>query len=384
FPRAPLFRTERQHPPEPLVHQEQPAGDPRAGRLGTVAIPDLVEGAPHLQHGEHRDLLPVRAPPSLEDRDPARATALDELRAQARLAGARLGNDADHLTMAAASALERGVARGHFTVAPDERGEPAGSRAIEASAERPHGLEFEEPDRLTHALDRDPAQILEVEVPLDEPRRVLRDTDVPRLGARLHALREAHDVSLGRELHAQVVANSSDYDLARVEPNADRERQPVLSADLARVDAGGVTQMERRVAGALRVILVGDRRAEERHATVPGELVDEALESLGAVTEDAEEALHDLRPHLGVEVLRQLHRALHVGKQHGDELAFTLKRALGGENLVGKGFWGVPHRMRELHRCRGRRHHGYGLAAFLAELRVETIGRAAARANPLQ
>ena len=112
----------------------------------------------------------------------------------------------------------------------------------------------------------------------------------PRLGERLHALREANDVSLGRELHAQVVADSPDYDLARVEPDADRERHAVLGADLARVRAGGGTQMVRRVAGALRVILVGDRRAEECHAAVPGELVNEALEALDAVAEDAEEA----------------------------------------------------------------------------------------------
>jgi hypothetical protein len=327
---------ERQHLTEALVHQEQPAGDPCAGRLGTVAIPDLVEGAPHLQYGEHRDRLPVRDAASLEDRDPARATALDELGAQARLADARLGDDANHLTAAAARALESGDERGHFTVAPDERGEPAGPRAIETGAERPHGLEIEEPDRLTHALDRNPAQILELEVPLDEPRRVLRETDVPRLGERLHALREADDVSVGRELHVQVVADSPDYDLARVEPDADRERHAVLGADLARVRAGGVTQTERRVAGALRVILVGDRRAEERHAAVPGELVDEPLEALDAVAEDAEEALHDLRPRLGVELLRQLHRALHVGEEDGDLLALALDRGFRLADLLGE------------------------------------------------
>jgi hypothetical protein len=38
----------------------------------------------------------------------------------------------------------------------------------------PTRRDIEEPDWLTHALDRDPAQILELEVPLDEPRRVLR------------------------------------------------------------------------------------------------------------------------------------------------------------------------------------------------------------------
>src|SRR5262249_13096813 len=127
----------------------------------------------------------------LEDRDPARATALDELGAQARLAGARLANDADHLTAAAARAFERGVERGHFTVAADERGEAAGPRAIEAGAERPHSLEIKAPDGLTHALDRGPTQILELEVPLDEACRMLGETNVPGLGERLHPVGEA-------------------------------------------------------------------------------------------------------------------------------------------------------------------------------------------------
>src|SRR5262249_12169714 len=93
--------------------------------------------------------------------------------ARAGLAGPRLANDADHLTAAAARALECGVERSHLAVAPDERREPAGPRAIEARAERPHCLEIKVPDRLTHALDRDPAQILELKIPLDEACRVL-------------------------------------------------------------------------------------------------------------------------------------------------------------------------------------------------------------------
>src|SRR5262245_12059169 len=146
----------------------------------------------------------------------------------------------------------------------------------------PTAFEIEEPHRFTHALDRPLAEILKAEVPLDEPRRVLRETDVPRLGMRLHALRETDDMSLGRELHAQVLADSPDDDLARVEADADREGQAVLGVDLACVRAGGVAQMERGVAGALRVVLVGDWRAEERHAAVPGELGDEALEARAA------------------------------------------------------------------------------------------------------
>ena len=48
--------------------------------------------------------------------------------------------------------------------------------------------------------------------------------------------------------------------------------------------------------------------------------------------EDAEEALHDLRPLLGVELLGQLHRALHVGEEHGHLLALAFE---GGLRLAG-------------------------------------------------
>src|SRR5262249_21908894 len=297
---------------------------------------DRVEGAPQLQHGKQRHRLAARDAVAREARDPPRAPALYDLGAQARLAGARLANDADHLSAAAARALERGGERGHFTVAPDERGEAAGPGAIEARAERPHRLEIKVPDGLTHALDGGPAQILELEVSLDEACRVLGDTDVPRLGERLHALGEADDVSLGCELHVQIVADSPDDDLARVEPDADRERHVVLGADLTRVGADGVTQMKRRVAGALRVILVGDRRTEECHGAVPDELVDEAFEALDAVAEEEEEALHDLRPRLGVEVLCQLHRALHVDEEDADLLALALDRGFRLADLLGE------------------------------------------------
>ena len=172
-------------------------------------------------------------------------------------------------------------------------------------------------------------------------------------------------MSLRRILHAQVVADAPDDDLARVEPDAHGERHAVLGADLARVRAGGVTQMERGVAGALRVILVGDRRAEKRHAAVSGELVDEALEALDAVAEHAEEALHDLRPRLGVELLRQVHRALHVDEEDDDLLALALDRGFRPADLLGE----------ERHmRCRcsrrppaDRQHRAAAAAEFLAD-----------------
>ena len=94
------------------------------------------------------------------------------------------------------------------------------------------------------------------------------------------------------------------------------------------------------VAGAVGVILVRDRRAEERHDAVAGELVDEAFEALYAFGEDREEAGHNARERFGVEALRQLHRTLHIGEEDGDLLALPLHRRLRLADFVGEVYWG--------------------------------------------
>jgi hypothetical protein len=43
----------------------------------------------------------------------------------------------------------------------------------------------------------------------------------------------------------------------------------------------------------LGVVLVGDRRTEESHDAVAGELVDAAVEPVDARPEDGEDALHE-------------------------------------------------------------------------------------------
>jgi hypothetical protein len=94
--------------------------------------------------------------------------------------------------------------------------------------------------------------------------------------------------------------------------------------------------VERGVAGALRVVLVRDRRAEEGHDAVAGVLVDRALEAMDPLGEELEEAVHDPVPCLGVELLGEAHRALHVGEEHGHVLALALEGGAGGEDLLGE------------------------------------------------
>ncbi len=85
-----------------------------------------------------------------------------------------------------------------------------------------------------------------------------------------------------------------------------------------------VSQTQRRVTRSLRVILVGDWCAEERHDSVAGVLVDRALEAVNALGQNLEEAVEDGMPLFGARLLRELHRTLDVGEhdRHLFSLAF--------------------------------------------------------------
>jgi hypothetical protein len=164
---------------------------------------------------------------------------------------------------------------------------------------------------------------------------VLGQQRLAGLGELLHALCEADRMALGRVVHAQVVADLADHHFARVEPHAHGEAQAVAPPEFVRVAAQLIAQPKRRVARSLGVVLVGDRSTEERHDPVARVLVDRALEAVHAVGQDLEEAVQDPVPLLGVHLLGQLHRALHVGEENGDLLALALQGGLALEDLVG-------------------------------------------------
>src|SRR5262249_51365435 len=67
---------------------------------------------------------------------------------------------------------------------------------------------------------------------------------------------------------------------------------------------------------------------------------------------DREEAIHDAVPLFGIYLLREVHRALHIGEEDGHLLALTFQRASRREYLLGEVTWGVRQR------CRGTRWQG--------------------------
>ena len=122
----------------------------------------------------------------------------------------------------------------------------------------------------------------------------------------LDARGQSYRVSLRGVVHAQVVADLAYHHLTRIEAHAHGEVQSPLQAQLVGVSAQLFTQMQRRVAGSLGVILVCDRRAEQRHDPIARVLVDGALEAVHAVGENLEEAIEDLVPLFRIDLLGKL------------------------------------------------------------------------------
>jgi hypothetical protein len=86
------------------------------------------------------------------------------------------------------------------------------------------------------------------------------------------------------------------------------------------------------------VVLVGERRAEERHDPVAHDLVDGALVAVDGLHHPLEDGIESLRRLLGIAVGEELHRALEVGEEHGDLLALAFEGGLRGENLSARCF----------------------------------------------
>ena len=151
-------------------------------------------------------------------------------------------------------------------------------------------------------------------------------------------------MSLGRVVHAQVVADLADHHLAGVDPHPDRELEPAGS-ERARIGMQLAHRRKGGVARSPRVVLVGDGRPEERHHAVACELVDRALEAMNAGGEDREDAIEHAMPFLRAEALREPHRIDHVSEEHADLLALPFEGAARGENPLDEVARGIGARV---------------------------------------
>ena len=314
---------QRQRVGERGVEHQQAPRHLLARRVLVVGVGD-AELRPHqLQGGGERNRARVRERVGVVHRDAFGTQPLEELQAQAALADARLGREPDHLSVARRGTGPGAIELGHLLAASHQAREPARHGHFHARAHGADAAQRVHLQRRGDTFDVELAQIGEVEVALDEGGGGRGQVRAARLSERLHALGEPHRVADRRIGDRALVAQRAHDHLARVQPHAHAEAQAARFAQLRRVAVELVAQMKHRVAGARSVVLVRDRRPEDRHDAVACEPVDGSLKASHARREDLQEAVHDRAPLLRVERAREIHRPLHVGEQDRDLLAFA-------------------------------------------------------------
>ena len=115
----------------------------------------------------------------------------------------------------------------------------------------------------------------------------------------------------------------------------DHHRHAVAALDLVGIARDVFLHPQRRITGAHRVILVRQRRAEQRHEAVAHDGVHGAFVAMHGLDHALEHRVEKLLHVLRVAVGDHLHRAFDVGEQHRDQLALAFQRGAGDENLIG-------------------------------------------------
>ena len=153
---------------------------------------------------------------------------------------------------------------------------------------------------------------------IGQPPGGLGDHGGARARQLLHAGGEVRGLSHRGVLDVEVAADGAHDDLAGVDADPDLHVEALPPPDVFGVLRDGALHPQRRVAGAYRVILVGDRRAEQRHDPVAHHLVDGALEAMDGFHQALDDRVEQRARVLGIAVDEELQRSLQVGEEDGD------------------------------------------------------------------
>ena len=325
-----------------LVERAQPCADLGAALARAVARLDLEVALEQLRDRQIRRGLAVGERPAFEDQPLGPGHGLRDLVEEPRFADAGLAHDGHDLATARLRLRERCVELVELGSAPDEAREPPARRGLQPRARPAGARDLEDLERDFEALDRHRAQRPRLDIALGQAECFRRGQHGAGRGHLLHPRGQMRGLADRRVAHAQVAADRAHDDLAGVEADADLDRDALGPAHLFGVALDGILHAERRVAGAHRVILMGERRPEERHDAVAHDLVDRALVLVNGLHHVLEDGVEDLARLFGIAIRQELHRALEVGEEDGDLLALPLDRAPRGEDFLRE----VPGRIR--------------------------------------
>ena len=345
-----------------LERRVERRGDLAANLLGVVRLLDGEVRSQQLHDGQVRRRLAVGHRAGLEHAPALGVGRVQDFPGEARLADAGLADDAHHLPVAGADPVERAAHLFELDVAAEEARQAAREGGVQARAAGPHARDLVDVHRLAHPLDGHRAERDDGHGALGEPDGAGGRPDRLRRGRLLHAGGEVRALAHRRVVHVQVAGDGAHDDLAGVQADADLDGGPVGSPHGVGVALHRLLHAQRRVAGARRVVLEGERRAEEGHDAVAHHLVHRALVAVNGVHHQLEHGIEELAGLLGVAVGQQLHRALHVGEENGHLLALALEGLLRGQDPLDE----VAGRV-ALGRGEPRRRRWRGLAALVAE-----------------
>ena len=122
----------------------------------------------------------------------------------------------------------------------------------------------------------------------------------------------------------------TDDHFAGVDADARFNRHSAIGDQLRRVTFQFFLHPERGIERALRMVLVRDRRAEQREDSVAGALHDVAVVAPHRIDHQLQRRIDNRARFFGIEVLFELGRALDIGEQRGDGLALAFEIFRGG------------------------------------------------------
>ncbi len=292
----------RQHGLQRFVQGEELARHLLADLAVGLAIVDLEVGLEEVDDGQVAGRLAVGHGACFQDQPVLDPVGAGELVHEAGLPHAGFPHDGDELAVALVREGQRAADLLDLGVSADKSRQSTGGGRVKPGAHGPGSHEFADLHRLGPALHGQGAEGLDLDVAFSQLQRGRAEENAARLRKLLHPGREVRRLADRRVVHVQIGPDGAHHDLPGVEPDADLDHGRVSASHLVRVLLHALLHPERRVARAYGVILVGERRAEQRHDPVPHHLIHRALVAVDGLHHSLEDGVEDLPRLLGITI----------------------------------------------------------------------------------